>query len=387
MPLQRARFGAFELDMQTGELWRGGRAVALQEQPFRVLLLILEHGSELTTREEIRKALWPDDTFVDFDHGINTAIKKIRQALGDSADEPKYIQTVARRGYRCILPVEWPAGRAVPPDKSEPTSKSEPANEPPSADEPRQAHAGLPQHPDEQKSLTLSWQIGKLLSGLRKPWVIVTTATLLLLAVLLTGSLPRIGRLFNDRGVELQQRGQLEDAIRNYRRAIALDSGYAAAHYNLADAYEEIPNYDNAQEEYQRAIDADVSFYPAYNNLSRLYILRRRDYPTALTLLDRAFASGPRDASVLYSLRKNYGWADFELGNLSQAEQQLRIAVGLDAERGSAHCLLAKVLEAQGKVEDAKPEWVSCLAYSAGPDVEPEWRVETQERLGKKAVQ
>jgi Tol biopolymer transport system component/DNA-binding winged helix-turn-helix (wHTH) protein len=108
LPLLSARFGPFELDLRSGELHQGDRRASLQEQSFRVLQLILENGPELTTREQIRKALWPDDTVVEFDHGINTTIKKIRQALGDSAEEPKYIQTVARRGYRCMVPVEWP---------------------------------------------------------------------------------------------------------------------------------------------------------------------------------------------------------------------------------------------------------------------------------------
>jgi serine/threonine protein kinase len=103
----RVRFGAFELDLKAGELRKGSRALLLQEQPLRVLQMIVERGGELATRQEIQKKLWPNDTVVDFDHGINTAIKKIRQALGDSADNPRYIQTVARRGYRLLVPIEW----------------------------------------------------------------------------------------------------------------------------------------------------------------------------------------------------------------------------------------------------------------------------------------
>jgi eukaryotic-like serine/threonine-protein kinase len=103
----RVRFGPFELDLKSGELRKGSRTLLLQEQPLRVLQMIVERGGELTTRQEVQKKLWPNDTIVDFDHGINTAIKKIRQALGDSADDPKYIQTVARRGYRLLVPVEW----------------------------------------------------------------------------------------------------------------------------------------------------------------------------------------------------------------------------------------------------------------------------------------
>jgi serine/threonine protein kinase len=109
---RRARFGAFELDVKAGELHREGRKVLLQEQPLRVLVMLVERGGDVATREEIQKKLWPNDTVVEFDHGINRAIKKLRQALGDSTEHPKYIETVARRGYRLLVPVEWEPGPA-----------------------------------------------------------------------------------------------------------------------------------------------------------------------------------------------------------------------------------------------------------------------------------
>ena len=80
--------------------------VRLAEKPFRVLLILVEGGGELVTREEIQRKLWPGDTVVDFEHGINTAIKVLRRALGDSAEDPKYIETIPRRGYRLMVPVE-----------------------------------------------------------------------------------------------------------------------------------------------------------------------------------------------------------------------------------------------------------------------------------------
>jgi serine/threonine protein kinase/Tol biopolymer transport system component len=103
----RVRFGAFELDLHTGELHGGEETVQLGEKPFRVLLILTEREGELATREEIQKKLWPNNTVVDFEHGINAAIKSLRRALGDSADNPKYIETLARHGYRLIVPVEW----------------------------------------------------------------------------------------------------------------------------------------------------------------------------------------------------------------------------------------------------------------------------------------
>src|SRR5438309_2317071 len=99
-------FGAFEADLSTGELRSNGRAVKLQPQPFKILALLLERQGELVTREQIRQELWGDDTFVDFEQGLNFAIKKIREALGDDADRPRYIETLHRRGYRFIAPLE-----------------------------------------------------------------------------------------------------------------------------------------------------------------------------------------------------------------------------------------------------------------------------------------
>jgi TolB-like protein/DNA-binding winged helix-turn-helix (wHTH) protein/Flp pilus assembly protein TadD len=99
------RFGVFEADLSTGELCRKGRKVRLQEQPFQVLALLLARPGELVMREEMRQALWPADTFVDFEHGLNKAISKLRHALGDDSGTPRYIETLPRRGYRFIAPV------------------------------------------------------------------------------------------------------------------------------------------------------------------------------------------------------------------------------------------------------------------------------------------
>jgi cholera toxin transcriptional activator len=101
------RFGIFELDSESGELRKEGRAQPrLRDQALRILLMLLERPRDLVTREELRERLWSSDTFVDFDHGLNTAINQLRNALGDSAANPRFIQTLPRRGYRFIAPVE-----------------------------------------------------------------------------------------------------------------------------------------------------------------------------------------------------------------------------------------------------------------------------------------
>src|SRR6516225_9434929 len=101
----RLRFGVFEADLLSGELRKHGLLVRLQEQPFRVLAVLLEHPGDVVTREELKKKLWAADTFVDFDHGLNKAINKIRDALSDSTESPRFVETVARRGYRFLAEV------------------------------------------------------------------------------------------------------------------------------------------------------------------------------------------------------------------------------------------------------------------------------------------
>src|SRR5579864_5124400 len=102
------RFGVFELEAHTGELHRNGIKLKLQDQPYQVLLKLLEHPGQTVAREELRLALWPADTFVDFETGLNTTIKRLRETLGDSAENPTFIETVPKRGYRFIAPVTTP---------------------------------------------------------------------------------------------------------------------------------------------------------------------------------------------------------------------------------------------------------------------------------------
>ncbi len=105
-PARRYRFGSFEADASTGELRRQGIRIKLHAQPFQVLLMLLQRPGEVLSREEISRALWPDGTFVDYDHGVNSAVNRIREALGDAANNPRFVETLARRGYRFVAPVE-----------------------------------------------------------------------------------------------------------------------------------------------------------------------------------------------------------------------------------------------------------------------------------------
>src|SRR5215472_11920693 len=99
------RFATFEADLRAGDLRRQGKRLKLQDQPFQVLEVLLQRPGEVVTREQLRSQIWQQDTFVDFDNSLNTAINKLREALGDSADNPRFIETLPRRGYRFIAPV------------------------------------------------------------------------------------------------------------------------------------------------------------------------------------------------------------------------------------------------------------------------------------------
>ena len=132
-PPKRVRFGVYEVDLRSSELRKQGRKVKLQEQPFRILALLLEQRGEVVTREELRKRLWSDDTFVDFDHSLNTAVMRLRVSLGDSSDNPRFIETLPRHGYRFIAPLE-----EVVPDRD-----AEVVDEVASLEAPRQIEGGV----------------------------------------------------------------------------------------------------------------------------------------------------------------------------------------------------------------------------------------------------
>src|SRR5258708_16264323 len=110
---QLVRFDVFELDLRAGELRNGGIRIRLQEQPLLVLQALLENPGEVVTTEELQKKIWPADTFVDFDHGLHAAVNRLRAALNDSAERPRYVETVARRGYRFIGRVENPSATSL----------------------------------------------------------------------------------------------------------------------------------------------------------------------------------------------------------------------------------------------------------------------------------
>jgi cholera toxin transcriptional activator len=133
------RFGVFEVDLAAGELRKNGARIRLQEQPFQVLAALLQNAGQVVTRDELRGKIWAADTFVDFDHSLNTAVNKIRESLGDSASSPRFVETLARRGYRFLAPVDSVAAVSTSSTSAEASAphKSNPALHP-------QLHVPLP---------------------------------------------------------------------------------------------------------------------------------------------------------------------------------------------------------------------------------------------------
>src|SRR5579863_7165978 len=116
------RFGPFEADLHAGEVRKSGSRIKLQDQPFKVLQVLLEHPGDLVTREELQSRIWPRESFGDFDHAVNVAVGKLRTALGDSADSPSFIETIPRRGYRFVGKLD-PAAPHTPAPPSPPPSR------------------------------------------------------------------------------------------------------------------------------------------------------------------------------------------------------------------------------------------------------------------------
>jgi tetratricopeptide (TPR) repeat protein len=207
----------------------------------------------------------------------------------------------------------------------------------------------------------------------------------LLLIFGLSRLLPLTARYYNNRGIDEQARGALTRAVASFQRAISADPDFAVGHYNLANAYEESLEYDAAIKEYMTAIQGRPDLYFAYNNLARIYLLRRNDPASALELLRKAQALNPSDVEVRYSLAKNQGWAHLRLNLPHLAESDLRQALALKADGGAAHCLLAQAQEMMRETPVAS--WEQCAAYNADRDVEAEWDAVAQERLAEGAAQ
>lgn len=319
------QFGRFEVDLRLGELRKGGVKVKVQELPFRALRLLLDHPNEVLSREQFRQALWPDGVFVDFDHGISSAINRLRDALGDSADNPIFIETVERRGYRWIAPIHGPS----------------PALKPGSV---------LVKTQEEKPVETTSRQ------GLRLRWSLVFPAAALALAVwaiwpghraakagntkpsAATTAAPELqGRSTRAEAEQFYLKGRfywekrtpdgLNRALDYFTQAIVHDPNYAAAYVGLADCYNLLREY---------------TIMPASDA-----------YPRALAAAQRAVELDDQSSEAHASLAFALFWGNWDA---AAAEREFRRAIELNPNNAVAHHWYATYLSTVGRHPESLAE-------------------------------
>jgi DNA-binding winged helix-turn-helix (wHTH) protein/Tfp pilus assembly protein PilF len=314
------RFGIFEADLRSGELRRSGIKVRIQDLPFRALALLLSRHGEVVSREELRRALWPEDVFVDFDQAISSAIRRLREALGDSADNPVFIETVERRGYRWIAPVHLPAPTSV--ERSELTNII-PAASPPGSSPWRKSFLVLP------VVVILLFAVWIFRPAYRN-----VTAGTRYRAVAPSNTLRRAanreaedyylkGRFYwNKRTPE-----SLNQAVDSFTQAIVHDPGYSDAYVGLADCY----------------------------NLLREYTLMpsTEAYPRALAAAKKAVELDDRSSAAHASLAFVSFFGMWDSGT---ADQEFRRAIELDPNNANAHHWYATYLQSVRRFEESLNE-------------------------------
>jgi len=342
------RFGVFEADLRAGELRKNGGKVKVQDLPFRALKLFLSRPNQVLSREEFRKALWPDGIFVDFDRGISSAINRLREALSDTASNPRFIETVARSGYRWIAPIRVVA----------------------SSDE-RVADRGI-----EARRPTLGEQVPAVPSPnslrTKKIWALAAGAIVLAVAVIVAvkwrpGSLksrrtststvatnsihtpsPEVEELYlkgryywNKRTPEA-----LNQAVDYFSQAILRDPNYAKAYVGLADSYNLLREFASMpdSEAYARAFAAaskaaelDPSSAEAHASLGFIYFWSKRDLDASSREFERAIALNPNyvDAYRWYGNILNCAGRNKEgLGYLTRAQELDPASASIRADKG-----------------------------------------------------
>jgi DNA-binding winged helix-turn-helix (wHTH) protein/Tfp pilus assembly protein PilF len=347
------RFGIFEVDLRAGELYKNGRRVHVQEQPFRLLVMLLERSGDLVTRDEVRGRLWADCTFVDFDHGIRTAINKVREALGDVAENPRFIETLPRHGYRFIAPVFRGslAKLASPPPVNSPADQAylkgsyalkrsagglvtgiqhfreciaRDANH-------AQAYVGLallhlqmgfgygPLTPAEALSearnaalqalkldATLAEAIGSL-AWVRSfgEWQWEAADREFRSAVQLNAASPEVHRLYS---WYLSAMGHSEQAIAHGTIARDLDPASLQCGYGLAAAYWWSREYEQAAAEAETLVQMDPTF-PGAHRICGAVNVQRKAYDEAIAAFDRANVLSGNELSTWALAHLAYGYA------------------------------------------------------------------------------
>jgi len=351
------RFGVFEADFRSGELRRSGVKVKIQDLPFRALKLLLDHPNQIVTRDDFRQALWPDDVFVDFDRAISSAVKRLRDALGDSADNPIFIETIERRGYRWIAPTS-----VVSPGPAAVAAESKPARVQESSEATQNAIPAALSHPAPHQFA--AWKLVYLL-----PVVIV----LLVVWSFRPSSRTANASLHpahpaNQQAKDLYLQGRyywnkrtpddLEKAVDYFTQAIVHDPGYADAYVGLADCYNLLREYTAmpANEAYPRAkaaaakaVELDDNSSQAHASLAFASFWGFWDAATSDREFRRAIDLDPNNAVAHHW----YATTLQELGHFPQALTQIERAQALDPTSRSILADKALVLGGMGREKEA----------------------------------
>ncbi len=333
-PQTVVRFGVFEADLRSGDLRKKGARVKIQDLPFRALGLLLSRPNEVVTREEFRQALWPQDVFVDFDRAISSAIKRLRDALGDSPDNPVFIETVDRRGYRWIAPtLTAPASTHSAPAGDAPQTDFEPTADSAIADESEVAPAAVPSPahkliyvPLALALLLVAWMLFPALHP-AKPDSTTQRGT----------SAATATRPANQEARDLYLQGRfywnkrtpddLQRAVNYFTQAIVHDPGYSDAYVGLADCY-------NLLREYSVMKSSDA-------------------YPRALAAARKAVELDDKSSQAHASLAFASFWG---MWDSATADREFRRAIELDPNNSIAHHWYAPVLGSMGRNKEALAE-------------------------------
>jgi DNA-binding winged helix-turn-helix (wHTH) protein/tetratricopeptide (TPR) repeat protein len=390
-PVRSASFGSFEVDFRAGELSKQGRRIRLQDQPLHVLSALLEHPGQVVTREELRQRLWPGDTFVDFDHGLNNAINRLRDVLGDSAETPTYIETIPRRGYRFIAPVQ--TASAVPARAGSPTHEAPTAPAEATATAPVDATLSL-RAVGGPVSATVAERAQLETSRIRRVMGAVAVGLAGVLIMVLVGlavwprdrqpaQAQRVTASTNPQAVEQYLRakpyfgvGKAEDneaAITRLEKAVALDPSFAAAYAALGNAYRmrstDLEPHNPEWEEkafaaVQRALQLDPSLTEGYVVRARLLWTPRNHWAheRAVQEFRRALTLDANLSEAHHHLGDIYN----HVGLLDRAVDELQKAVALDPFNTAARFRIGVNLLYRGRYDESLTALRDAQRYNPG---------------------
>lgn len=371
------RFGVFEADLASGELRKQGVRVPLQEQPFEVLAALLEHPGELVPRDALRERLWGEQTFVDYEHGLHKAINKIRAALGDAAASPRFVETLGRRGYRFIAPVEVVS---APPAASHETLHV------------AEAPAPEPQHPPRRDTPTGGWT--RLLELRPSSWVLAALALAAVLFFALASRRwvdPHAGDTASGAGAGQQvrttpaaweayllgtsmaSRGTEEGfatSVAYFERAIRLDPHFAEAHAELAGSHAMLdylteargPHLERARALVARALELDGELPAAQLRLATVRFYWDWDWLQCDGALRALAGRSPPSAGAALQ----YANCLEVLGRNDAALRQMRVARAVDPRSPRLAASLARVLQRAGRLDEARSALQTAIDLNPG---------------------